>query len=260
MIKDQPQTTQADEERRYELAGIFIGAAFNIYAAENVTFGRLEPGAAVPFERFADELGLWAARPHSYPVNFFEGYAIDAALCVRGKDRGFFRKLCFFRQMSEFLPLAERPDTDYHRTEASVDDFLLRYRAEGRPYLKAQYALFEEILSEPWSYDAFALLPDPAFIQRRRQNQYVRAFLSRILVKPMRNGACVTNYFKRIGVVPSCLETIVRRERGRFWLWNGDPTDLDFRLAILSSMPFASLENARLMELLIARRKERPHL
>lgn len=240
MQTNETQTKQADIKNA--LSSLFANEDLNNYAMENAVLGKISAGDDVPVQTYAKELKLPETLFSELESNS-EGRAIDENGKLREnlEDENF-RKDFYTFGMSIVFDKAPKNSYDFD------DDGLLPFKFGLKEYLLELFPLFEQIAAYPIEHDAFDLMRADSE-QAQESVCACRELIANIKIKGIKQGKCVNKYVKSFSHIPYFACKLLTETKGKFVLSNADVQSLDYKLALLSLLPFRNTENAALFEL-----------
>lgn len=219
-----------------------VNALVNNYTLENVVFGKLKPGDKLPFDKFVKDLDLKNFNPYTVR-NFIEGKFVSNDERVADKDEEEFIKECFLFHINFVFASAPKRKGDFG------DDGLLPYKRDLNKFIMSLYPLFKEIIKTEADLVPFDVMP--VFKERRDETLYyekISKFLVAIKTKGLPQDSCVEKYVKDLPYIPIFVQRLLKTNKNRSFLANGDTDSLGYKLAVLSAIHFMKFENTKLFE------------
>ncbi len=240
MQTNETQTKQADIENA--LSALFANEDLNNYAMENAVLGKIKAGDDVPVQTYAKELKISEKLLSALETNS-EGKAIDENGKLREnlEDENF-RKDFYTLGMSIVFDKAPKDSYDFD------DDGLLPFKCGLKEYLLELFPLFVQIASYPVEHDAFDVMRSDSE-KAQEDVRACRELITNIKIKGIKQGKCVNKYVKNLSHIPHFASKLLTENKGKYVLSNADIQSRDYKLALLSLLPFRNPENAALFEL-----------
>lgn len=208
----------------------------NLYACENVCFGKITQNEKVPIYRYIEELELLPF----YDSEDFDGRDIEGG-CIRERD---FDERCFdiFKDKVKFI-FSEVP---VDKRFAENDDDVYHYKFGLYDYIKQLYPLFRKIVATEVIADRFAVKVDKKLWYVYCVN--AARFVLDIKMKVLLKGNNADSYIKNLPYIPIMIGRLLTYKEGNYYLKNDDTDSLDFKFALFSCFMFYSVDNFRLFE------------
>lgn len=224
------------EETVDRLTELSVKSVVNLYACENVCFGKIGQNEKVPLPRYLDELGL----SRFYGFEDFDGSDIEGGL-VKERD---FDERCFDLYRAKVRTAFSQVPVDERFTYDGTD--IGHYKFGLYDYLKELYPLFRQIVATEVVFECIATAVDKKLAHLYRANA-VR-FVLDIKLKGLKKGSAVDEYVKSLPFIPILIGRLVSQKDGKYYLKNDDTDSSDYKFALFSCFGFYSADNFRLFE------------
>lgn len=235
------------KNENHDVADIMNFLCFNVllnsYALENVALGKLKPADKLPFDKFVEDLNLQEYKPYAAARKYIAGKFISIDEKIADMDEEEFIKECFTFRINFVFASAPKGKGDFG------DDGLSLYKNGLNKYIWSLYPLFKEIIKTEADLAPFDDMP--VFKERHEEAlcyEKISKFLVTIITKDLPQGSCVEKYLKDISYIPLFVQRILKNDKNRRLLANGDKDSTDFKLAVLSAIHFMKFENTKLFE------------
>lgn len=220
--------------------------AINRYACENVTLKKINPGEPIPYRDYLRELDLDMLDPmKTFSPDICIGEAINPSNCIEEKEYDYFCHEFYATAIDRFFENAA--DAYGKKHGRKFNKRFQNLKNDLGIYMDELFFLFREIVQTDVEYN---LNDEITECTDRDYFAYVGKldfFLCDLLTKYSMVNDCVDQYLKNLEV-PHYIGRILKSENGHHYLQHNDPESLDFKLAILSALPFMSLKNALLFQ------------
>ena len=230
---------------------ISVCALSDCYTLENIAFGELHQGDKIPFDKYAEDLGLQPLKLYFYRDRI-EGLAISDEQTVGNEDTERLLAEHFADKINTVFESAPKRGYD------TGDDGLYNFKYGLKEYIWELYPLYVKILNTEVVYDPFDIVkifPDKA--SETACYKKIAKFVTAILAKGLRQGSCVNRYVKDLPYIPYFVRQIIKEQKNRRLLANSDIKSVDYKLAVLSCIQFMNPAHTRLFELKAAEWKGR---
>lgn len=211
------------ENVKEAISVIAINSLINSYTLETIILGKIFPGEKINLQQIITELNLPVYTKGSIDEKALEGVTISHDAKIKNKDMEYF--------YNEFF--------EYHFSFIFANANKYR-RMELNEFFTELYLLFKDIAKTK----ACIGLTKNAVSYRQRNE--IMKFLVSLKLKGLQIGKSVMRYFKNIEDVPKFLETIVVTKNNVIRIKNNDTQSIEYKLALLSCLPFLTNEHAAL--------------
>lgn len=215
----------------------------NLYATENVVFGRINVNEPIPFERYIQDLKLQCFAPYLNQGQL-DGHSIEKGFI---KDRPF-DELCYELYRDKVDCIFDSVPID--KSFESNDDDVFHYKFGLYDYIKDIYPLFQDILKTEVDPEPFASIPD--ILDDDIKFDYytnVIKFILAIKLKGLRQGSRIDRYITKLPLISPLVMRLIKKQKGHYYLKNNNIYSLDYKLALFSCFRFLNEDNAKLFEL-----------
>ena len=219
----------------------------NRYIYEDVSMGYAKPGEEIPFDRYVKDLEIENYRPYKIK-DLIDGPAIDENFMISDHLKDYYYRKFYCSSMNYVfwkVPKFQR-EFDADDIDSVIDPFKFGFKE----FLEAIYPIFCSILDTKVTYEFFDLVP--CFSTRESYVHYCEKaikFLAALKLKGLRQGSTVDRYVKDLPYLNVYLNRLVEKKGKHYVLVNSDTNSLDYKLALLTSMPYMKQENSKLFEL-----------
>ena len=225
-----------------------VNVLMNNYTLENVAFGKLKPNDEMPFDRYVEELNIKRFKPNSC-VDMIEGNYITRENRVAEKSEEDFIMECFLFNIQNVFMAYPKCSIAFGKDDFGLSKFIM-----------SLYPLFKQIIKTEVEDESLDLAP--VFKDRKGETvcyDKISKFLISIKARGLRQGECVNRYVKDLPYLPYFVQQLLRVDKNRYLLANGDTDSLDYKLAILSAIHFMNWENTKLFELKVQKWESTNH-